>query len=202
MFVYYLSERNLQIKAGPFINLKRAFVVMKPTESHKYMWTVPFLIWMRECATELEHNQPKSPIHGVCHEFVTTNQFWNSRFKINNIATATAKSQEITRMHSSRMRTVRCSGRPGGRGLPGGCLPRGMLPLPLAYCMLGYTPPAQCMLGYTPHPAQCMLGYTPHPAKCMLGYPPPPSPDRILDTRLWKHYFSANTLADGNDVLF
>ena len=45
----------------------------------------------------------------------------------------------ITRMHSSRMRTVRCSGRLGeggvclgrvylGGGLPGRCLPRGCLP--------------------------------------------------------------------------
>ena len=30
-----------------------------------------------------------------------------------------------TRMHSSRMRTVRCSDRLGG-GQPGGCLPRGV----------------------------------------------------------------------------
>ena len=187
MFVYYLSERNLQIKAGPFINLKRAFVVMKPTESHKCMWTVPFLIWMRECATELEHNQPKSPIHGVCHEFVTTNQFWNSRFKINNIATATAKSQEITRMHSSRMRTVRCSGRPGGGS--------------------AWRVSAQGGVCHTALHIACWDTH-PQPSACWDTHPTPPSacwdtpPDRILDTRLWKHYFSANTLADGNDVLF
>ena len=31
-------------------------------------------------------------------------------------------------MHSSRMRTVRCSSHlGGGRGLPGGCLPRGIV---------------------------------------------------------------------------
>ena len=61
-------------------------------------------------------------------------------------------------MHSSRMRTVRCSGRRGGSApvhvgicLPGGqCLPQ---------CMLGYVCPggsAQCMLGYV---CPCMLGY-------------------------------------------
>ena len=95
-----------------------------------------------------------------------------------------------TRKNSIRMRTVRCSGCCGWRGVclgGGGCLPHH----PAQY-MLGYTPPAQCMLGYTPpwpvhagihiplpstcpvhtHPAQCMLGYTP-PAQCMLGYTPP-----------------------------
>ena len=28
---------------------------------------------------------------------------------------------------------------------------------------------------------------------------PPPSVDRILDTRLWKHYLSATTVADGKE---
>ena len=76
----------------------------------------------------------------------------------------------LTRMHSSMMRTVCCSGRWGG------CLYQ---------CMLGYTspahagihtsspvhvgihtPPVQCMLGYTLTRAQCMLGYTPLPSAC------------------------------------
>ena len=28
--------------------------------------------------------------------------------------------------------------------------------------------------------------------------PPPPTPDRILDIRLWKHYLSTTSFADGN----
>ena len=34
--------------------------------------------------------------------------------------------------------------------------------------------------------------------QCMLGYTPPPV-DRILDTRLSKHYLSATTDADGKN---
>ena len=50
----------------------------------------------------------------------------------------------FTRMHSSRMRTVLCSGRRGGGCLPGGrCLPGGGC---LLQCMLGYTPPVDRIL--------------------------------------------------------
>ena len=69
-----------------------------------------------------------------------------------------------SRMHSSRMRTVRCSGRravgcvcPGeGCVCPGGCLPH-------------------------PHPVNA-------------GIHTPPSPCGQNDRRLWKHYLSATTL--------
>ena len=73
-----------------------------------------------------------------------------------------------TRMHSSRMRTVRCSGRRGdvclGAGvcLGGGCLPWGCLPRGVSALVHAWIPP--------------------------------PLMDRILDTRLWKHYLSATTL--------
>ena len=63
------------------------------------------------------------------------------------------KLQRI-RMHSSKMRTVRCSGRLMGGCLDGECLPRGCTPLPV---------------------------------------------DRILDTRLSKHYLSETSLADGKN---
>ena len=33
------------------------------------------------------------------------------------------------------------------------------------------------------------------------GVDTPPSVDKILDTRLWKHYLSATTVVDGNDLL-
>ena len=64
-------------------------------------------------------------------------------------------------MHSSRMRTVRCSDRRGGRGMStpmhaGICVPRGCLP----QCMLGYGCLPQCMLGYF-----CPVGCLP---QCML----------------------------------
>ena len=60
-----------------------------------------------------------------------------------SVALAKGNYTCITRMHSSRMRTFRCSGRPFGRGVfaqgvggvsaqgdvcLGGCLPRGSLP--------------------------------------------------------------------------
>ena len=73
-----------------------------------------------------------------------------------------------TRMHSSRMRIVRCSRRRGeGEGLPegvcpGGCLPGGCLPRGVSawgVCHTLYplharihTPPAQLMVGYTTPP--------------------------------------------------
>ena len=79
-------------------------------------------------------------------------------------------------MHSSRMRTVRCSGRRGGRCLPSACWIH-----PPPQCMLGYThPPAQCMLGYT-SPCPVHAGIHTSPAQCMLRYPPPPpTPLKIL----------------------
>ena len=61
-------------------------------------------------------------------------------------------------MHSSRMRTVRCSGRLLlGAGGGGGCLPRGV-------------------------------------------YITTPPVDRILDTRLLKHYLSITTYSDSKNV--
>ena len=78
----------------------------------------------------------------------------------------------------------------------GRCLPRGVSTWGVS--ARGVCPgslchtPTQCMLGYKP-PAQCMLGYTPLPSAGR----DPPLVDRILDTRLWKRYLSATTVADG-----
>ena len=68
------------------------------------------------------------------------------------------KTQLLTRIHSNRMRTVRCSGQ--GGVCPGVCV------------------------------SQHALGRGCLPQAC---WDTPPK-DRILDTRLWKHYLSATTL--------
>ena len=67
---------------------------------------------------------------------------------------------------------------PGGRGVGGVCLE-------------GCTPPPPNPEAYTPPGSRG-------------GHPPfPPLPeDRILDTRLWKHYLSATIVAYGNNVKF
>ena len=133
-----------------------------------------------------------------------------------------------TRMHSSRTRTVRCSGHFSSHGRtpaavaispamdarPLPCMP----PLPCTpsamHASLPCTPPAT----HAPHPPSCMPStthttamHTPccawppamH-APCLTCSPrraPLPSVDRIIDTRLWKHYLSATTVADGKNVL-
>ena len=95
-----------------------------------------------------------------------------------------------TRMHSSRKRTVRCSGRRGGVG-GGGVCPSAcwdIHPLPIA-CWDTHPLPSACWDTHSPSsacwdthhpcpvhagihtcPAQYMLGYTP---QCILGYTPP-----------------------------
>ena len=110
----------------------------------------------------------------------------------------------LTRMHSSRMCTVRCSSRllwgvcPGGvclpgrvsagpsrrGGLPGGDLPRGCLSRG-GVCLGGVCLPRGCLPGGE--------------GICSGVYTSPPPVDRIPDTCLWKHYLSATSFADGND---
>ena len=97
-----------------------------------------------------------------------------------------AQTQTQTRMHSSSMRNVRCSGRCGegvsawgavcpgvvclgGDVCPGGCLPRGCLPMGCLSIGEGVCPGGCLSRGVV---AQCMLGYTHTPM------------DIILDTRL------------------
>ena len=106
----------------------------------------------------------------------------------------------ITKMHSSRMRTVRSSSRllggvsasvHAGIHTPPLCLgldtrpPRQTPPEP------GPGPPGQNPpgLGLDPPQADTPPG---------LGLETPPV-ERILDTRLWKHYLSATSFADGNN---
>ena len=82
-----------------------------------------------------------------------------------------------TRMHYSRMRTVCCSGHLGVEGM--GCLPGG--------CLLGSVCPGSvCPAAKGQGICPAAWGCTPLPV------------DRLLDTRLWKHYLSATTVADGN----
>ena len=94
-----------------------------------------------------------------------------------------------TRMHSSRMRIVRCSRRRGeGEGLPEGVC-HTLYPLhagihtPLAQLMLGYTTPHPVHVGIHPTPVHAGI-HTPcpvhagihTPAQWMLGYTPSPHP--------------------------
>ena len=87
----------------------------------------------------------------------------------------------ITRMHSSRMRIIRCSGRLGWRFACGGvCLGEGSVcpkvgPAQGGVC-LGCTPPGP------------RGRHTPAPV------------DRIIDTSLWKHYFSGTTVSDSKNI--
>ena len=83
-----------------------------------------------------------------------------------------------TRMHSSRMRTVRCSGRQGCVCIPACTVQGGVCP--------GCVSDKGGVLGGVSHHALGQGGVTPPPV------------DRILDTRLWKHYLSATIVADGN----
>ena len=70
--------------------------------------------------------------------------------------------------------------------LPGGCLPaRGCLPAK------GWV--SACQGGYLPARGVCL----PRGGCAMGGVWPV---DRILDTRLWKHYLSATLFADGKNI--
>ena len=107
---------------------------------------------------------------------------------------------KVTRMHSSRMHTVRCSGRlschaaPHCHAYPPATHAPTMHPPP---CMpppcsppATHAPPPPCMATLP-----CMLPLAMHPPHAC------PPVDRILDTRLWKHYLPATTVADGNNRL-
>ena len=80
-----------------------------------------------------------------------------------------------TRMHSSRMRTIRCSGHLSCHAHP-----------PDMHA------PLSCMHTPLPHMPPCQVCPLPHLH---------PSIDRMNDTRLWKHYLSTTTLADGNKYI-
>ena len=95
------------------------------------------------------------------------------RFRCKTVAISRSAKSNKTRMHSSRMRTVRCSGRlPGG-----GCLHGGVLP---GVCLGG-----GCLRKGV---------YTPSPD------PEADTPPPWTDERLRKHYLFAATVVDGNNV--
>ena len=89
----------------------------------------------------------------------------------------------ITRMHSSRMRTVRCSGRP----LRGGVCPGGV-------CLGGCLPRGICLGGVSAR------GCLPRGCVCLGVCLPDPPPCGKNDRHVWKHNLSATTDADGNKV--
>ena len=95
-----------------------------------------------------------------------------------------------TRMHSSRIHTVRCSGcRGGGNVCLGAVCPRG--------CLLGGV--------YLPRPrsrhAPCRLRdrCLPDPESDTPSPPPPHTLWTEFLTHLWEHYLSATTVADGKN---
>ena len=97
-----------------------------------------------------------------------------------------------TRMHSSRMRTVRCSSRRwGGVELcPSACWDTCLgvyAPVHAGIPAWGVSIPVHAGI-----PAQGVS------APVHAGIHIPSAMDRILDRRLWKHYLSATTVADGN----
>ena len=88
-----------------------------------------------------------------------------------------------TRMHSSRMLTVRCSSHLQGRGcLPGGWLPRGV-------SAQGVSAQAVSAQGV------CLPGEWSGVSQHALRQTLPSLPvDRILDTHFWKYYLAATSL--------
>ena len=109
------------------------------------------------------------------------------------------------------MCTVHCSGCfscYAGSPSPPCTPPTTHAPLPCMHpchtCPLPCTPPMP-PLPCTPLP--CMPPATHTPLSCMWHAPsamqaPPPPLNRILDTRLWKHYISATSFAGGNKQIW
>ena len=99
-----------------------------------------------------------------------------------------------TRMHSNRMRTIRCSGRLGGVCLPRGvsaqgvCLPWGSI------CPGGW---GVCLEGGGCLPGRCLPERCVCSGGCLSGGVHLPLWGDFL-TRLRKHYLSAISFADGN----
>ena len=155
-------------------------------------------------------------MRSVClgQKTVQTNYLWQNSVKFHliscsirlekeqmrHVCTCPSKKTEsrrsfTTRMHSSRMRTVRGSSRLLGGVCPemsawevsaGGCLPRGeggVYPGVRGVSVWG-----GCLPGGVCIPA-CTEADNPSPV------------DRILDTRLWKYYLSATSFADGKNYL-
>ena len=135
------------------------------------------------------------------------------------------KDCKNTRVHSSRMRTVRCSGHLSGDVYPGGCLPGGVSArgcVPRGVCAQGgVCPGGVCPGGCVPRGGVCPGGCLPRGSGvsshedclprgfylveiypggvCLWGCIPPV--DRNRGTRSWKHHLSATTVADGNNNL-
>ena len=97
---------------------------------------------------------------------------WHTLLKI--LPCPKLRLRAVTRMHSSRIHTIHCSGRHGE------CLPVGVV------CLWGLSACGGCL----PVGGVCL------PSACWGTHLLPV--DRILDTSLWKHYLSAISFADGS----
>ena len=107
------------------------------------------------------------------------------------------------RMHSSRMRTVRCSGRltcyarPLPRMLPTMHAPQCMPP-PCMPPVMHTNPPTPIM--HAPHHTCPPATHAPLPCTPPLPWTPPPvCPPRQNDRCLWKHNLYATTVADSKN---
>ena len=103
-------------------------------------------------------------------------------------------------MHSSRLRTVRCSGHRGRGCLPEGCLPRGVSAqggvCPGGVCS-GVSAQGVSARGVSQHALDmgvCIPACTGQGGVCSSVSPLSPTlVDRILNIRLWKHYLNMKT---------
>ena len=131
----------------------------------------------------------------VHYQFTLCNKKWRVWTKNVQINRNYMKKHEETRMHSSRMHTVCCSGCLYCHGPPPHTSPCHACPLPPMRFLAMHTHPLPCK----PHsprmpPSRHMPPFTTHTP---LHHVCPPVCG-ILDTCLWKHYLSATTVADGN----
>ena len=97
------------------------------------------------------------------------------------------------RMHSSKMRTARFSGRLRECTPPPHNLSTTLLSTPLSTYLL-----PKCTLAYTPHyPSACWDTDT--LVKCMLVYAYPSTIDRMTNMRLWIHHLRATSFVGGKN---
>ena len=95
------------------------------------------------------------------------------------------------------MRTIRLSGRLSCHACPMPHIPLTMHMPPAMHAL----PPCMLLPCMPPTHAPCHTCPPSHmpPSPMPLATHAHPLVDRILDTRLWKHYLSATTVADGNN---
>ena len=90
--------------------------------------------------------------------------------------------------------------------IPVGCVPPACWPYPVVLGKGGVYPGGVCLEGCLPGRCLprwgvCLGGVCRGGGVCPKEYRNTPPVDKILDTRLWKHYLPATTVAGGNKVL-